>query len=124
MTEELIKSGMRQAAKARQLQDAVARQLAKGETLRVQQDNGGEHLAVTDRRLIITKVGNWLGERSHSVVLSAISSIDTHVDDGRIILIQLSVPGRTWGEIAFTGKDLGPVYEAIVSGLPRHGAPA
>lgn len=122
MTKDLIDSGKRQTAQANQLQDAVGRQLVSREAIRFQQVKAGEHLAVTDRRLIITRVGSWLGERSQSVVLSAITSLDTHVRDGKIILLQISVPGRTWGEISLSGDDLSPLYHAIIDSLPHLGA--
>ena len=120
----MITQGKIAAEKASALQNAVSRQIPHAETILHQQDDGKEHIAVTDRRLVITKVGKWLGERSESIPLGAISGLSTHVDEGRVILLQIAVPGRSMGEIALTGEDLSQVMAALVTALPRYGGTA
>lgn len=121
MKGELISAGKREAEKALALQEAVDRQIAPGEVIVHQQDDGKEHIAVTDRRLVITKVGKWLGERSESIPLAAITGLSTHLNDGKVILLQIAVPGRSMGEIALGGDDLSQVMAALVTALPSYG---
>lgn len=121
MRDDLITSGRVAAEKVNALRDAVARQIPHGEIIFHQQDDGKEHLAVTDRRLVITRIGKWLGERSESIPLGAITGFSTHVDNGRVKLLQIAVPGRTMGEIALTGDDMSSVVSALVTALPSYG---
>ena len=102
MKGELISAGKREAEKAFMLQDAVARQIAPGEVILHQQDDGKEHIAVTDRRVVITKVGKWLGERSESIPLGAITGLSTHTDEGKVILLQIAVCG--YGSFRFEDR--------------------
>ena len=119
MSRELIPPGPGKAARREAVLCAAAqRQLIGEEHVELGLVLGDQHVAVTDRRLVITKVGSMLGERAESIPLAAISSIATTVDDGRIVAVQLSVPGRTWGELAITGEDLGPVHAALIRCLP------
>ena len=119
---ELIEAGRRKVGKEAALREAAARQLVPGERVVADVSLGGEQVTVTDRRLVITKVGALLGERAESVMLGSISALATHTQDGRIIALQLAVPGRTWGELALAGEDLGPIYAAIVASQANQGS--
>ena len=119
---ELIEAGRRKAGKDAALREAAARQLVPGERIVADVSLGDQQVTVTDRRLIITKVGAILGERAESVMLAAISALATHTQDGRIMALQIAVPGRTWGELALTGEDLGAIYAAIISSQANQGS--
>ncbi len=119
---ELIEAGRRKAGKDAALREAAARQLVPGERVVADVSLGDQQVTVTDRRLIITKVGAILGERAESVMLGAISAMATHTQDGRIISLQLAVPGRTWGELALAGEDLGTIYTALIVNQPNQGS--
>ena len=121
MRDDLINTGRREIEKVTKLRDAVARQIPSGETILHQQEDGSEHIAVTDRRLVITKVGNWLGERSESVPLGAITGFSTHMKDGKVTTLQIAVPGRTMGELMLSGDDLSRVMTALVLAMPSYG---
>jgi hypothetical protein len=120
--DDLISAGRREVEKSSKLREAVARQISSGETILHQQEDGGEHIAVTDRRLVITRVGNWLGERSESVPLGAISGFSTHMKDGKVATLQIAVPGRSMGELGLSGEDLSRVLAALVLAMPSYGA--
>ena len=122
MSKELIEAGRRKAGKNAALREAAARQLVPGERVVADVSLGDQQVTVSDRRLIITKVGPILGERAESVMLGAISGLATHTQDGRIIALQIAVPGRTWGEIALAGEDLGAIYTAIIASQQSQGS--
>jgi len=107
----------RQAA----LTAASQRQVVAGERVAFATHVGKQHITVTDRRLIILKIGPLTGETAESVPLGAITGVTTTVSEGRMVAMQLAVPGRSWGEIAISGEDLSPVHAALVRCLPAVG---
>ncbi|MCD2323378.1 hypothetical protein LQ953_05040 [Sphingomonas sp. IC-56] len=109
---------LRESAKEVALREAGRRQLVAEEHVECELALDGEHLAVTDRRLIITRVGAILGERSESVALHAITSLAVTMKNQRVAMLQLSVPGRSWGELTLSGDDLGPIHDALIRRMP------
>lgn len=108
-------------AKGDSLQQAAERHVIAEETILHHQAEGDEYLAVTDRRVLIVKVGSILGERSQSIPLGAITNMSTSVKDQRVHAIQFAVPGRSMGEITLSGEDLTPVMRAVVTAMPSYG---
>lgn len=119
MSTHLIPPGAgRENAKDVALREAGRRQLVAEEHVECDLTLDGEHVTVTDRRLIITKVGAIMGERAESVALHAITSLAVTMKNQRVAMLQLSVPGRTWGELTLSGDDLGPIHDALIRRLP------
>lgn len=119
MSTDLIPAAATRATtKEMALRQAARRQLIPDEQVECEMSLEGEYLTVTARRLIITKIGAILGERSESVSLHAITSLAVTMKAGRIAMLQLSVPGRSWGELVLSGEDLGPIHTALIRRLP------
>jgi hypothetical protein len=119
MSTHLIPPGaVRESAKEVALREAARRQLVAEEHVECDVALDGQHVTVTDRRLIITKVGAIMGERAESVALHAITSLAVTMKNRRVAVLQLSVPGRSWGELTLYGEDLGPIHDALIRRIP------
>lgn len=99
------------------------RQIVPGEQVEFGGVFGKQHVTITDRRIIISASGSFLGERTESILLGAITGIATTMKNAKVALIQLAVPGRTWGELMLHGDDLGPIHEALIRCLPVYRKP-
>ncbi len=97
---------------------AAARQIMPGETVKLSFALKDQHVAVTDRRLVIAKMGSFFGERAESAPLGAIIGVDTNVSDERVTFLQITVHGRNW---MLFGDDLGPLLAALLRCLPIYG---
>ena len=106
------------AEKDAALRAAAAKHLIAGERVELGETVGSQYITVTDRRIVITRIGMLTGERSESIPLKAVTSIAATMREDRVILLELAVPGRTWGELTFSGEDLGRIYAALIRCLP------
>ena len=100
---------------------AGARQIASGEHVAHAEVIGKQHVAVTDRRIVITAMGMMTGETGTSFPLGTIAGLTSTVKEGRIVALNFAVPGRMMGEYVLSGGDLGRVHAALIRGLPTSG---
>lgn len=107
--------------KADWLQQAAARHVLADENILHQQIEGDTYIGITDRRIVIVKVGSLMGERSQSIPLGAITEVSTTVKDGKVVLLQFAVPGRSFGEAYLSGENLTGAMHALIAALPSHG---
>lgn len=124
MRGELIPQIKPKAAKREaELKLLAERQIVPGEQVEFGAVFGKQHIMITDRRIVISAAGSFLGERTESIPLGAITGVATTMKDDKLALIQLAVPGRTWGELVINGEDLRPVHTALIRCLPVHRRP-
>ena len=118
MARELIpRTKPKDIAREAALRAASERQIVSGEQVEHSEVVGKKHVAITDRRLVITSIG-WGGETAESIPLASITSLATTLSEGKIIVLQLSVPGRSWGELVLSGHDLARIHTALIRCLP------
>ncbi len=60
MKGELMQTARRETEKADRLRKAAARQIATGERTAFEMEVGGDYVTITDKRLVITKLGSVL----------------------------------------------------------------